>query len=181
MRNSKNLTPQLVSYSYQENPIKFNIGSKVMVNATNMAKPFGKRPVDWLRFNQSQEFINALSKVRNHTLADLVQVTKGGINSGTWFHEDVAIEFARWLSPEFGIWCNDRIKEILLNSYNCHYNTDNTFSECDKKEIATLRFIVNTLKTNRDYWIDKYKWMLDLYNDELEKNLSVKESIKRLL
>ena len=28
-------------------------------------------------------------------------------------HEDVAIEFARWLSPAFAIWCNDRIKELL--------------------------------------------------------------------
>lgn len=28
-------------------------------------------------------------------------------------HEDVAMEFARWLSPAFAIWCNDRIKELL--------------------------------------------------------------------
>ena len=28
-------------------------------------------------------------------------------------HEDVALEFARWLSPSFAIWCNDRIKELL--------------------------------------------------------------------
>lgn len=28
-------------------------------------------------------------------------------------HEDVAIEFARWLSPAFAIWCNDRIKELM--------------------------------------------------------------------
>lgn len=28
-------------------------------------------------------------------------------------HEDVAIEFARWLSPLFSIWCNDRIKELI--------------------------------------------------------------------
>lgn len=32
---------------------------------------------------------------------------------GTWVHEDVALEFARWLSPKFAIWCNDRIKELL--------------------------------------------------------------------
>ena len=32
---------------------------------------------------------------------------------GTWMHEDVALEFARWLSPRFAIWCNDRIKELL--------------------------------------------------------------------
>ena len=30
-------------------------------------------------------------------------------------HEDVAMEFARWLSPKFAIWCNDRIKELARN------------------------------------------------------------------
>lgn len=39
-------------------------------------------------------------------------------------HEDVALEFSRWLSPSFAIWCNDRIKELLkfgataLNPYD---------------------------------------------------------------
>lgn len=28
-------------------------------------------------------------------------------------HEDVALEFARWLSPRFAIWCNDRVKELI--------------------------------------------------------------------
>lgn len=100
-------------FNYNGASITFQTGEATMVNATEMAKPFGKRPIDWLRFQQSQEFINALAKVRNHTLADLVQVTKGGNNPGTWMHEDVALEFARWLSPQFAIWCNDRIKELM--------------------------------------------------------------------
>ena len=84
-----------------------------MVNATEMAKAFNKRPVDWLQNKQTEEFLNELSKVRKSTLADLVQVTRGGDNPGTWMHEDVALEFARWLSPSFAIWCNDHIKELL--------------------------------------------------------------------
>lgn len=32
-------------------------------------------------------------------------------------HEDVALEFARWLSPMFAIWCNDRIKELLTKGH----------------------------------------------------------------
>lgn len=31
-------------------------------------------------------------------------------------HEDVALEFARWLSPKFAIWCSDRIKELLTST-----------------------------------------------------------------
>ena len=104
-------------FAYQGKQITFKKGDSVMVNATEMAKPFGKRPIDWLKYQQSQEYINALSEVRNITSADLVRVMKGGNDKnaqGTWFHEDVALEFARWLSPAFAIWCNDRIKELLL-------------------------------------------------------------------
>lgn len=101
------------TFIYEGSPVTFQIGEATMVNATEMAKPFGKRPIDWLKYQQSQDYINALSEVRNITLADLVIVTKGGNNSGTWMHEDVALEFARWLSPQFAIWCNDRIKELV--------------------------------------------------------------------
>ena len=87
-------------------------GNLVMVNATQMAKPFGKLTKDWLRTNQCKEFLTVLSEGRKILSSDLVKVTYGN-NGATWMHEDVAIEFARWLSPAFAIWCNDRIKELL--------------------------------------------------------------------
>lgn len=102
-------------FQYNGSPISFQKGDSVMVNATQMAKSFGKEPKFWLMNQSTTDYLNELSKVRNLTLADLVQVTKGGNNSGTWMHEDVAMEFARWLSPAFAIWCNDRIKELLTH------------------------------------------------------------------
>ena len=106
-----------------------------MVNATEMAKAFNKRPVIWLQSKQTEDFLNELSKVRNLTLADLVQVTRGGDNPGTWMHEDVALEFARWLSPSFAIWCNDHIKELLT--------TGVTTSSDDDAAIAHAMEILN--------------------------------------
>jgi len=100
-------------FQYNGSPITFQKGDSVMVNATQMAKSFGKEPKFWLMNQSTTDYLNELSKVRNLTLTDLVQVTKGGNNPGTWMHEDVAMEFARWLSPAFAIWCNDRIKELL--------------------------------------------------------------------
>lgn len=100
-------------FQYNGSLITFQKGDSVMVNATEMAKHFGKEPKFWLMNKSTTDYLNELSKVRNLTLADLVQVTKGGNNPGTWMHEDVAMEFARWLSPAFAIWCNDRIKELL--------------------------------------------------------------------
>ena len=43
----------------------------------------------------------------------LVIVKKGGNNSGTWLHPKLAIDFARWLSPEFAVWCDAQIEQIL--------------------------------------------------------------------
>lgn len=59
-----------------------------------------------------------LSEVRNCTSTELVKINKGGINDGTWMHEDVAIEFARWLSPAFTLWANDRIWSYGIDEPN---------------------------------------------------------------
>lgn len=87
-----------------------------MINATEMTKPFGKLAKDWLSNKSTKKFLSTLSAVRTIPLTGLVEIKQGGNGEqGTWMHEDVALEFARWLSPEFAIWCNDRIKELLLN------------------------------------------------------------------
>ena len=102
-------------YNYEGNPVSFSSNGTIMVNATEMAKPFGKEAKHWLVNQTTKEYIEELANVRNLTFADLVQVKQGSPDNGggTWMHEDVAMEFARWLSPKFAIWCNDRIKELL--------------------------------------------------------------------
>lgn len=102
------------SYDYEGNPITFNRGDNVMVSATEMAKPFGKLVGDWLRLKSTDEFLSSLSADMQIPISELVAVNKGGnCAQGTWLHEEVALEFARWLSPAFAIWCNRRIKELL--------------------------------------------------------------------
>ena len=92
-------------FSYKGNLITFSNDGTVMVNATEMAKPFEKSATHWLRNQSTQEFISTYAELRNCNSTDLVKVTHGD-NGGTWMHEDVALEFARWLSPAFAIWCN---------------------------------------------------------------------------
>lgn len=99
-------------FQYNGSPITFQKDNSVMVNATQMAKPFEKSPKDFLKTEQTKRFMQALSEVKKILSSDLVKVVYSD-NGGTWMHEDVAMEFARWLSPAFAIWCNDRIKELL--------------------------------------------------------------------
>lgn len=110
-------------FQYDQSDIAFKSSDgSVMVNATQMAKPFGKFTKDWLVSKSAMEFIDELSVVRGVPPTGLVVVHQGGRNQGTWMHEDVAIEFARWLSPKFAIWCNDRIKELLRKGYTSVVN-----------------------------------------------------------
>ena len=104
-----------IVYDYKGSKISFANGKNVMVNATEMAKTFGKYPKDFLVNKQTKEFLSSLSAVRLIPLTELVKVIQGGDPQmqGTWMNEDVALEFARWLSPAFAIWCNDRIKELM--------------------------------------------------------------------
>jgi phage antirepressor YoqD-like protein len=105
-----NVNPPQV-FNYMGNEITFLNGKSVMVNATEMAKPFGKSVKDWTRLQSTDDYLNALKSTKGQI--SLLDVTRGGHNPGTWMHEDVALEFARWLSPVFAIWCNDRIKELM--------------------------------------------------------------------
>lgn len=117
-------------FQYNGTPITFQIGGTLMVNATQMAKPFGKRPAKWLELPSTKEFLMTLQTIRK---SDSFIRTVEGKKGGTWMHEDVALEFARWLSPAFAIWCNDRIKELLMKGtvstgntqtdYTCNENT----------------------------------------------------------
>ena len=45
--------------------------------------------------------------------ASLVQVQNGGANRGSWIHERVAVDLARWLSPDFAVWMDGWVLEGL--------------------------------------------------------------------
>lgn len=124
---------QIQIFQYNGSPITFNSSDSVLLNATEMAKPFGKSANHWLRNKSTEEFITELARLRICNPTDLVQVTNGGNgDQGTWMHEDVAMEFARWLSPAFAIWCNDRIKELLTKGVSSIQR------ELSRKELAQM-------------------------------------------
>lgn len=122
-------------FKYNGTGITFKVGDNLMVNATEMAKSFNKRPVEWFRLPSTNDFLMAFIKdyEKNRgekislryaeislreimeilSMYNLVIIQQGGNFQGTWIYDEIAIEFARWLSPEFSIWCNRRIKEIL--------------------------------------------------------------------
>jgi len=113
-----NIDVSMFQFGNQEVTFKLANG-EVMVNATQMAKPFGKRPDKYLMLESTKEFMQVLEDQHkgNSSIGDyqLVMKIKGGVETeqGTWIHEDIAIDFAGWLSPEFRLWTIRKIKELL--------------------------------------------------------------------
>lgn len=104
----------LQTFQYQNSPITFNFDGEVMVNATQMAKPFGKKqPADFLRLDQTKEFADALSTRYGISHNEILKVLKGGSTQGTWMHQKLALKFAGWLNPDFELWVYERIEELL--------------------------------------------------------------------
>ncbi len=107
---------------YNNNEITVFEKEGAMINAARMAKPFNKKPTDWLRLSGTKRFLLELSTLRNISVEDLAKSVKGNFTDsreqGTWLHQEAALEFARWLSPAFAIWCNDQVRGHSAAVYN---------------------------------------------------------------
>ena len=97
-------------------PVEVRNGN-VAVNLTEMAKPFGKRINNWLRSEETKEYLGELSVTLKSVTTDLVKVIQGGDpqKQGTWCYDyHIALRFAQWLSPKFSIMVDDIILNLLM-------------------------------------------------------------------
>lgn len=101
----------VIPFHYQGQPVRFN--SDGWINVTDVAKRFGKRPVDWLKQEETKEYLGALSEALNCDPESLLETRRGRHHSGTWLHPKVAVAFARWLDVKFAVWCDLHIDALL--------------------------------------------------------------------
>ncbi|MDY4280588.1 MAG: KilA-N domain-containing protein, partial [[Pasteurella] mairii] len=107
---------KIQKFFYNDISVSFN--EQHYLNATAIAKHFDKFVKDYLKTAQTQDYIGALARnlsVGNIilTVKDLVIVRQGGIEQGTWLHPKLAVNFARWLSADFAVWCDLKIEELI--------------------------------------------------------------------
>ena len=108
-----------ITFSYMDKfPITFKTGNgKTFVNATEMAKGFGKSPAIWLRWNSTSELRHALVNSGRSESYEGQVITSRGIHGATWIEDCLVLEFAKWLSDDFSEWCNSKIQELILQGY----------------------------------------------------------------
>lgn len=64
-------------------------------------------------YQKAKELVRQVSGTRRIRMESLVIVRRGGVINGTWMHSEVAVAYAKWLSPRAGEWCGARVKEIM--------------------------------------------------------------------
>lgn len=112
---------EIMKFKFNETEVEFLPSSEnVMVNATQMAKIFGKKVENFTRIDDTKDFINECLKNANKRFLgieneeDLIDSKQ---KSGTWMHRILALKFAAWLDPAFELWVYTTIDFILFGQY----------------------------------------------------------------
>lgn len=101
----------IVPFEYQGQPVRFNTDG--WINATEAAGRFGKRPVDWLKQDETRAYLEILADQLNCDPESLLRTRRGRYNSGTWLHPKLAVRFAQWLDMRFSVWCDMQIDALI--------------------------------------------------------------------
>jgi len=139
---SSNTSWEMATRSYDGLPVERRV-SDGYFNATRMCLHFHKRFFDYERGERAAEYLDALAREISKSgipvlgvsyapsraaaatrgeservdfadaRAALVHVQHGGVHRGTWVHERVAVDLARWLSPAFAVWMDGWVLEAM--------------------------------------------------------------------
>ena len=115
MKTKEEILIQLVDAGSGAFAIEVKDGN-ICFNLTEMAKPFGVLPKDWLKTSESKRYIERLSERTKILTADLVTVRKGGQphEQGTWANDyRIAIRFTQWLDDELSIRVDELVWKLL--------------------------------------------------------------------
>lgn len=98
---------------FEGNKVKFNIDG--YINATFIAKKYGKQASKWLNNDDTQNYIKAISEDLCIEQDELVIVKAGGNDGGTWIHPD--------LKNVFEMWCKSKTSTATPELYIVLFNT----------------------------------------------------------
>lgn len=104
------------TFSYGSSNVRMKkVNGTVFVCLTDMAKGFpSKNLTNIVNSKEMTDYLKVLSKLQNCSLEYLLETNRGNVtDQGTWAHRKIALRVAQKLSPDFAIWVDDRIEELL--------------------------------------------------------------------
>lgn len=158
---------------FKETPITFVIdrNNNMMINATEMAKPYGKKVNDFMSNASTIKFIECIiqnNKYLNINVASKKDIIYSVQKKGTWMHRMLAFEFASWLSYDFKLWIMATAEKLLLKGY----------MEREKSFIRTIKLQneMNELLGKKEKTGEDFKRYI-----EIEKELKIEKAYRKEL
>ena len=104
----------LVVRTWNDAPISRRDGDGY-ADATAMCQANGRLYADYQRLDRTSAYLQALAASLGIPADQLVITTTTGPNHlrGTWVHPRLAVDLARWLSPQFAVWMDGWFLEQL--------------------------------------------------------------------
>lgn len=155
---------------FEESNITFLLSkdNNMMVNATEMAKVFGKDLYQFTKSDNTKSFINSCLKPANAGILSIKSesdLIRSNQKTGTFMHRVLALKFAAWLSPDFELWVYSTIEKLLFGK---HVEREQSLERTLilQREMDALKY--KTDKTGTDF--DRYL--------ELEQMLTREKAIR---
>ena len=113
---------EIIKFIYKEIEIEFEPANNknLMINATQMAKVFGKLTGHFLENENTKKFISVCLNNRNSDYLNIKSKEDLIISkqkSGTWMHRVLALKFAAWLDADFEVWVFTTIDKLLYSEF----------------------------------------------------------------
>jgi hypothetical protein len=186
------ITPNVIPFEYQGQPVHFS--TEGWINATEIAKRFGREPTAWLRQRETVEYMCALAEAigKSGSLTELLKIkeldgrkaasrakflrlakqtglveAKAGVGGGVWLHPKMGVSFARWLDVDFAVWCDLQINALLHNGVSVQQQFDQACKALtDRRGLAQWRQEKPPLEERAEYWRRELQLALPLVDGE---------------
>ena len=101
----------IIVKEYLGSRIEFKVlNGGVYANATSMTDSV--RLDNWKRSANTKRYLEALNG-RSVKSTEWVLSNNGGTSQGTWVHEKIILNLARYISVDFELWCDEQIATLL--------------------------------------------------------------------
>lgn len=158
---------------FNDTPITFTLSKDngMMINATEMAKAYGKEVAHFMENERTKEFVKKALNTRNSEYLKIEKETDLVFSRqkvGTFMHRVLALKFAAWLDVDFEIWVYSTIEKLLFGK---HVEREASFKRTLnlKSELDKLRD--KQSKTGEDF--ERYL--------EIERNLRQEKAVRKSL
>lgn len=146
---------QLIETEY--NGIHCHFTEDAWFNATEAASHFGKRPVDWIKNDDTQEYLSILCENHKVSQNHFIKTKKGKGVGGTWIHPKLAVPFSRWLDMRFSIWCDEQIDNLIRGTH-AHHDISKLRHEA-AASFKLMNAVLNEVRTDEGKKTAAYHYM----------------------